>query len=66
MNLVALLIAPIAIAPIFVGARTAIVAVAVVALAVAVIFSKRGGIVTEEEIEAETPAAEKELEALES
>ena len=66
MNLVAILIAPIAITSISVGARTSIVLVALIALTVAVVFSKRGGIVTEEEIESETPAAEKELEALES
>ena len=65
MNLVAILAAPIAIAPISVGARTAIVIVTVIALAIAVMFSKRGGI-TEEEIQAAVPAIEKELETIES
>ena len=66
MNLVAILMAPIAIAPIGVGSRTIIVVVCVLALAVAVTFSKRGGIVSEEEIQSELPAAEKELETIES
>ena len=64
MNLVAILIAPIAITPIAPGVRTAIVAVAVIALTVAVMFSKRGGIVREEEIEAEAQAAEQITEEL--
>ena len=66
MNLVAILMAPIAIAPMGPGARTVIVVLCVIALGVAVTFSKRGGIVSEEEIEAQTPAIEKELETIES
>jgi K(+)-stimulated pyrophosphate-energized sodium pump len=65
MNLVAILIAPIAIAPITPGVRTAIVAVAVIALTVAVMFSKRGGIVTQGEIEVEAQAIEEALEPIE-
>jgi len=49
MNLVAILIAPIAIRDIGNTARTVIVLLAVVALAGAVVWSKRGGIETKEE-----------------
>jgi len=44
MNLVAILAVPIAIQPISVGARTAIVVVAILALTGATLWSKRGGI----------------------
>ena len=61
MNLVGILIAPIAIAPIPPAARTVIVVVAVFALAAAVTFSKRGGIMVQEEVVAEAAAAVEEL-----
>jgi len=61
MNLVGILIAPIAIAPILPAARTVIVVVAVFALAAAVTFSKRGGIMVQEEVVAEAAAAVEEL-----
>ncbi|MCX8052238.1 MAG: sodium-translocating pyrophosphatase [Armatimonadetes bacterium] len=44
MNLVAILVAPIAIQPISAAARTAIVVVAILALAGATLWSKRGGL----------------------
>jgi K(+)-stimulated pyrophosphate-energized sodium pump len=50
MNLVALLIAPIAIRDISNSARTAIVIIAALAIAGAVLWSKRGGLEAEEEI----------------
>lgn len=59
MNLVAILIAPIAITDISNGVRTAIVIVAAAALAGAVLWSKRGGIESEEEIEKELEKEEK-------
>jgi K(+)-stimulated pyrophosphate-energized sodium pump len=62
MNLVALLLAPIAIRPISVGARTTIVVVCLALLAIAVMFSKRGGIEAEEnKAVSEGPAEEKEV-----
>lgn len=60
MNLVAVLIAPIAIQDISNGARTTIVIITIAALAGAVLWSKRGGIETDDTA---TPApAEKEVE----
>lgn len=47
MNLVAILVAPIAIQPISAAARTAIVIVAILALAGATLWSKRGGLEAE-------------------
>jgi K(+)-stimulated pyrophosphate-energized sodium pump len=44
MNLVAILMAPIAVQPISTAARTAVMVVAVLALAGATLWSKRGGI----------------------
>ena len=58
MNLVAILMAPIAIAPIAVGVRTTIVLVAVIALTAAVMFSKRGGITKEDIAAAEAMGKE--------
>jgi len=51
MNLVAILIAPIAITPIAPVARLAVVLVTLGALVAAVIFSKRGAITSMEEVE---------------
>ena len=50
MNLVAILIAPIAIQPISVGTRTVITVIAVLALVGATLWSKRGGITVDENI----------------
>jgi K(+)-stimulated pyrophosphate-energized sodium pump len=58
MNLVGILIAPMAIAPISVAARVAIILVTLALLTVAVMFSKRGSVVTEE-VEAEVAVATK-------
>ncbi|MDH7482047.1 MAG: sodium-translocating pyrophosphatase [Armatimonadota bacterium] len=59
MNLVAILIAPIAITNISSGVRTAIVIITAIALAGAVLWSKRGGIESVEEIEKELEKEEK-------
>jgi len=61
MNLVAILVAPIAIKDISVGARTAVVLVTAAALAGAVLWSKRGGISTEEETVQTAEELEKEV-----
>ncbi|MCL6630382.1 MAG: sodium/proton-translocating pyrophosphatase, partial [Armatimonadetes bacterium] len=61
MNLVAILVAPIAIKDISVGARTAVVLVTAAALAGAVLWSKRGGISTEEETAQTAEELEKEV-----
>lgn len=61
MNLVAVLVAPIAIRSLTVGARTAIVIVAIIALIGATLWSKRGGIQTgPEDLENQTLEDEKE------
>ncbi len=59
MNLVGILIAPIAITPIPMGARLAVVVVMLAALTVAVIFSKRGAITTVEEAQPHEAESEK-------
>lgn len=61
MNLVAILVVPIAIHPISTGARTAIVIVALLALAGATLWSKRGGLAVDTTAPSPTPC-EKELE----
>jgi K(+)-stimulated pyrophosphate-energized sodium pump len=60
MNLVAVLLAPIAIQPISVGARAAIVIVAVLALAGATLWSKRGGIDVSDDGTGGNPSSEPE------
>ena len=64
MNLVAILVVPIAIHPISVGARTAIVIVALLALTGATLWSKRGGIDVDVNAVSAPRECEKELETV--